>query len=934
MPDYHALLPQFAPLPTTQVEQVLQSSLYLQEQLLRFPEWIEGLVSSRAYAEQELYQTIQESITTASDEASLLKLVRQTRHRETVRIAWRDLMGLAPLTETMRDCSDLADALVEACLTWWYRDFCTKHGTPRNESGEAQHLVVLGMGKLGGQELNFSSDIDLIFAFPEAGMTDGRRELENQTFFVRLGQKLINSLGAITGDGFAYRVDMRLRPFGDVGALALSFDAMEHYYQTHGREWERYAMIKARVMAGDKVQGAELMERLRPFIYRRYLDYGAVEQLRDMKAMINREAERKGKYQDVKLGRGGIREVEFIAQVFQLMRGGRERELQLRSLLPTLATLTQLELLTPEDETALREAYCFLRRVENHLQMWKDEQTHALPDDPHQREVLAQSVGFDDWDSFLNVLNTKRETVHALFRRIFAMEGEDTSSTTEDDEAEANTLELWCGNLDQPKSVQLLSTLGYQDSEGINQTLTELREGRLYQTLTELARTRMDRLMPNLVVIASKQSDPDTSLRRSLTIIQAIAKRSVYMSMLGDNPDALAQLVKLVSQSIWLTTQLTQHPILLDELLDAQTLYHPLSRAELHKALKITMARVDEDDTEQVMEQLRQFKNAQILRVAAADISDILPVMKVSDQLTWIAEVILEFTWQNVWNTLSTKSGVPTYRVNGETKHAGFAIVGYGKLGGIELGYGSDLDIVFLHDSEGEKQATNGDKPLENSVFYTRLSQKIINMLSTFTHDGRLYETDTRLRPSGASGLLVSSVEAFRKYQFEKAWLWEHQALLRARALTGSKVICEQFEQVRREVLCQVRDPQVVKQEVANMRQKMWETLSSKKETVFDVKKDPGGITDIEFIVQGLILMHAATHPSLVEWSDNIRQLESLQNAGILPAEQAQTLADIYRAMRSCIHTRSLQELDSKVSSDLFKAEREVVQSAWKQYFS
>ncbi|WP_020559113.1 bifunctional [glutamate--ammonia ligase]-adenylyl-L-tyrosine phosphorylase/[glutamate--ammonia-ligase] adenylyltransferase [Thiofilum flexile] len=930
--DYQALLPQFAPLNSQQVQAVLQSSPYLQEQLTRHPEWIESLVTSQVYADGELYQRIQSELADIADETLLLKQVRWIRHCETVRIAWRDLMNLAPLAETMRDCSDLADALVEASLTWWYKDFCAKHGVPRSKEGEAQHLVVLGMGKLGGQELNFSSDIDLIFAFPEAGMTDGRRELDNQTFFVRLGQKLINTLGAITADGFAYRVDMRLRPFGDAGALALSFDAMEHYYQTHGREWERYAMIKARVMAGDKTQGAELMQRLRPFIYRRYLDYGAVEQLRDMKAMINREAERKGKAQDVKLGRGGIREVEFIAQVFQLMRGGRERELQLRSLLPTLACLKQLDLLSQEDEQALQDAYCFLRRVENHLQMWKDEQTHALPNDPTQCELLAQSLGFNDWDSFLAVLNNKREIVHALFRRVFAMD--ESKNPPMDDKGANNTLELWSGRLSTTKSAKLLSDLGYKDIDIIQQVLSDLHEGRLYQTLTELARTRLDRLMPHLIVIAAQQTDPDSALCRSITIIQAIARRSVYMSMLSDHPEALAQLVKLVSHSIWLTTQLAQYPILLDELLDAQTLYRPLDRTELYKALHYMMARVDEEDTERVMEQLRQFKNTQILRVAAADISKALPVMKVSDQLTWIAEVILEFTWQNVWNTLSAKSGIPTYQVNNETKQAGFAIIGYGKLGGIELGYGSDLDIVFLHDSEGEKQTTNGDKPLDNGVFYTRLSQKIINLLSTFTHDGRLYETDTRLRPSGASGLLVSSIEAFRKYQFEKAWLWEHQALLRARALTGSNTICEQFEQIRREVLCQKRDPEVVKQEVSAMRQKMWENFSSKYSNTFDIKKDPGGITDIEFIVQGLILMHAATCPKLVEWSDNVRQLESLQQCGILPPEEATQLADIYRAMRSCIHTRNLQAQDTKVPSEWFKQEREFVQATWRHYFS
>lgn len=876
---------------------IFSASPYLQHQLARHPEWQAYLETSQPYANGELVQNIAAEVVALPDYDSVLRTVRIIRNREMVRIAYRDLLGKAELAETLQTTSDLADGLVDAAYRWCYAELTAKHGIPRSRSGEPQQMVIIGMGKLGGQELNFSSDIDMIFAFPEAGATDGKRDLDNQTFFTRVGQRLIGVLGQTTDEGIVYRVDMRLRPFGEVGALALSFDAMEHYYETHGREWERYALIKARVMAGDKTNGAELMARLRPFVFRRYLDYGAIEQLRDMKAMINREAERRGKYLDVKLGTGGIREIEFTAQVFQLMRGGRIPELRGRSLLPTLDALLAQQLLTAEEFGVLQAAYHFLRRTENRLQMWNDEQTHSLPTTPERQACLASSMGFADWANFEAELNRHQRAVSQIFQRVFALETQESQPMPE------------------------------------HPAIQALLHSRLYNTLTDTGRSRLNRLLPALLDACNALVDPEQALERCLRIVQKIAPRSGYIAMLADHPNALEQFVRLVSDSLWITSQLTDHPILLDQLLDSRQLYTPLDREQLGAALRLELERIDQGDTEQVMERLRQFKQAQVLRVAAADITGVLPLMKVSDQLTWIAEAVLEETQRHVWETMTAQTGVPCYQDEaGETQQAGFAIIAYGKLGGLELGYGSDLDIIFLHDSHGTAQQTNGKKTLENAVFYARFAQKIIHTLTTFTPAGRLYETDTRLRPSGASGLLVSSLNAFRTYQQEKAWVWEHQALLRARVITGTERLRAQFEQVRHEILCQPRDRAELRKQVIVMRQKMWDSMASKDSSIFNLKKDPGGVTDIEFIVQFLILAHAHEHPELVRWSDNIRQLESLQGAGILPADTAVMLADAYRTLRDRIHELALQEQDAVVEAGQFVREREAVRAAWVTY--
>nr|CAA6828438.1 MAG: Glutamate-ammonia-ligase adenylyltransferase (EC [uncultured Thiotrichaceae bacterium] len=896
-------------------------SPYLSQQLERTPEYLQMLSGTSPYSEGELVKNIAAEIAAIDEEPELMRCARQIRHRETVRIAWRDLSGLAELPEVMRDVSDLADALVNSVLDWWHERLCLKLGTPHSRDGIPQRLLVLGMGKLGGRELNFSSDIDLIFAFPEAGETDGRKQLDNQTFFTRLGQKLINTLGQITADGFAYRVDMRLRPFGEVGALALSFDAMEHYYQTHGREWERYALIKARVMASDPQEGQALMQRLRPFVYRRYLDYGAVEQLRDMKIMINREAKRKGKQQDVKLGQGGIREIEFTAQVFQLMRGGRVHALQQTQLLNTLDVLQEQELLSAADTEQLREAYCYLRRTENRLQMWDDQQTHSLPSDEKQQQLLANSMGADNWPDFMRILDTYRQRVTAIFLQVFAVDDET-------DEHEALDI-LWSDQTDYEASLKLLEKQNFHPPEDTLQQLHALHTGRLYNSLTELARSRLDRLIPALLHASAQQNNPALAFSRALQVVQAIAQRSGYIAMLGDQPAALEQFVKLVHSSIWITTQLTQHPILLDNLLDTRQLYTPLNRQALGEALQQEMASIAPDDTGLVMERLRQFKLTQTLRVAAADISNMLPLMVVSDQLSWIAEAILDYAVQHVWTVMTEKTGIPCYEVDGEKHFADFGIVAYGKLGGIELGYSSDLDIIFIHDSTGKKQQTNGSKQMENPVFFARLARKIIHILSTFTHDGRLYEIDTRLRPSGASGLLVTGIESLAQYQREKAWVWEHQALLRSRIITGNQALRKRFEAMREDILCQPRNKNELRADVITMRQKMWQSPGSTDKQLINLKKDHGGITDIEFMVQYLILANAHEYPELVRWSDNIRQLESLQEFGLLSQGVADRLAETYRSLRNHTHELALQEEKALVPVEMFAGERGYVREYW-----
>ena len=908
---------------------VFAASPFVAESCARQSGLLAGLIDSgdlfSAYERSTLDEHLTAELAAVSDETSLLRALRRFRRREMARIAWRDLAGWAPTEETLRELTWLADAAVHGALTWWDTELQRRHGQPRDAAGNPVGLVVLGMGKLGGHELNFSSDIDLIFAFDEDGETDGPKPLENSEYFTRLGQRLIRAINQLTEDGFVFRVDMRLRPWGDEGPLVLTFEQMEIYYTLHGREWERYAMIKARPIAGDLAAGERLMKQLHPFVYRRYLDYGAFGQLREMKAMIEREMAKKGMRDNVKLGPGGIREVEFIGQVFQLLRGGREKPLQQRGIIPILRVLGENEVLSADEVATLEQGYDVLRRVENRLQAARDQQTQLLPEDDHERLRLAISMEQPDWDSFIASFNHTRAEVHRIFRRVFRVLDEAAGE-------ECNLLSDVCTGILQDEAAEsALRAEGFSDEDAprVLELLQAFQRERFIRTLSDTARGRLFTLLPRLLTRLADEVDAIAILPRLFELLTRIGGRSVYLALLLENPPALDQLVRLIAASPWIAEQLTRHPILLDELLDARTLYDPPGPEALREELTALLVNVDHGDTERQMDELRRFKQINVLRVAAADIMEVLPVMKVSDHLTWIAEVLLNEVHHEAVAELTVRHGTPGCIIDGLTHTPGLAVIGYGKLGGIELGYGSDLDIVFLHDSAGEQQETDGDKPLDNAQFFARVTQKMILRMTTQTSGGMLYEVDTRLRPDGASGLLVSSLTAFEDYQRHHAWTWEHQALTRARWVAGDERLKGAFEAVREAILRLPRDAEKLRKEVVEMREKMRAELDQKDPAKFHIKTGAGGLTDIEFIVQYHLLAHAHAYPKIVRWSDNIRQLEDLAEAGILEADESASLAEIYRRLRDRGHRLVLEGRKTLIDAAEFAEERDFVRKVW-----
>ncbi|MBP8219818.1 MAG: bifunctional [glutamate--ammonia ligase]-adenylyl-L-tyrosine phosphorylase/[glutamate--ammonia-ligase] adenylyltransferase, partial [Aeromonas sp.] len=803
-------------------------------------------------------------LATVDNEDRFKQLLRRFRRRHMMVIAWRELLGLSAVEESFVHLSALADALITQALAWLYAKACREQGTPVNADGVPQELVVLGMGKLGGGELNFSSDIDLIFSFPENGETQGgRRALDNQTFFIRLGQQLINALHQTTADGQVFRVDMRLRPFGDAGPLAVSFAAMEDYYQHHGRSWERYAMVKARVLGPKTAAGEELQQLLRPFIYRRYIDFGAIDALRKMKGMIEAEVRRKGLKDNIKLGAGGIREVEFIAQVYQLIRGGRERALQIRHLPAVLAELGRSGALAQSSVDGLQESYRFLRRVENILQEIGDQQTQTLPESERDRLRLVTALGYADWSCFYHEL----QQVMALVRREFiAVIGD---AEAEQDDVPQIWHDLWQTNLTLEETTPLLLAVCPQEGEALAAALVTFRADCHRRSIGPQGREALNRLMPALLLAIAGHEAPATLFARVQTLLSQIMTRSAYLQLLVENRGVLNQLLQLCAASEVVAKQLARFPILLDELLDPQHLYHPTPLNQYRDELRQYLMRVPEEDVEQQMEAMRQFKQIQLLRISAADIAGALPLMQVSDHLTWLAEAILEEVVAQAWSQLIVRYGLPPH--TRQTGERSFCVVAYGKLGGIELGYGSDLDLVFLHGGD-PAGVTDGDRPIDVRQFYVRLAQRILHLFSTRTPSGILYDVDMRLRPSGDSGLLVSSLHAYEHYLNHEAWTWEHQALVRARAVVGETAIVADFNQIRQQVLSRHRDQAALQQEVVAMRDKMRAHLLRGTAEQYDLKQGAGGMTDIEFMAQYLVLAYAEAHPdTMTRWSDNVR---------------------------------------------------------------
>lgn len=942
-----ALLP--AAWPAERTEALRRScalSDFVHEQAVRDSQLLAELGASgdleRRFAAGELRGQLQALLADCADEDELGRRLRRFRNRQQVRIIWRDLNRQASLAETCSDLSDLADACIDGAYQWLYPRHCEQFGTPiGRRSGQPQHLVILGMGKLGAHELNLSSDIDLIFGYPEGGETEGvKRSLDNQEFFIRLGQRLIKALDAITVEGFVFRVDMRLRPYGSSGALVLSFNALEQYYQDQGRDWERYAMIKARVVGGDQVAGKQLLEMLRPFVYRRYLDFSAIEALRAMKQLIQQEVRRKGMSDNVKLGSGGIREVEFIAQAFQLIHGGRDLSLQQRPLLKVLDTLEGQGYLPAPIIAEMKEGYEFLRYTEHALQAIGDRQTQMLPDNDLDRARVACIMGFADWASFHERLMYWRGRIEWHFRQVIA-------DPDEEEGGEAETcvggewLPLWEEALEPDMAERQLAEAGFREPAAALKRLIDLRGGNQVRTMQRLGRERLDAFVPRLLAQAVEHADPDLVLERVLPLVEAVARRSAYLVLLTENPGALQRLMTLCAASPWIAEQITRFPLLLDELLNEGRLFKPPLAPELAAELRERLTRIPEDDLEQQMEALRHFKLAHGLRVAASEIAGTLPLMKVSDYLTWLAEAILDQVLALAWRQTVAKYGNPR-RADGSLCDPDFIIVGYGKVGGLEFGHGSDLDLVFIHDGDSQAE-TDGAKPIDGAQFFARLGQRIIHLLTTQTTSGQLYEVDMRLRPSGAAGLLVSSLAAFQRYQENEAWTWEHQALVRARVLTGCARVAEGFERVRATILERARDLPKLQAEVSEMRAKMRDNLGSRETaagtganafdaaTSFDLKQDAGGIVDIEFMVQYAALAWSGQHPELHRYTDNIRILDGLRDVGLLPAADVELLQEAYKAYRSAAHRQALQKQPGKVGGDQFAEERRSVMRLWRE---
>lgn len=867
------------------------------------------------------------------DEATMMARLRRFRCREMVRIAWRDLCGWATPGEIMANLSSLADTVLDHTLAILSKWQVNRFGYPMDPEANRQHLVVLGMGKLGAEELNFSSDVDLVFAYSAAGTTS--EKISNDEFFTRLGRQLIRVIHTPTADGFVFRVDMDLRPFGKNGPLVMHFDAMEDYFVSQGREWERYAWIKARSVAGDKKAGDDWLNRLKPFVFRRYLDYGVYESLREMKAGIAADIKQKGVRDNIKLGPGGIREIEFFGQVFQLLRGGVMPTLQKRPILAVLNELAEENIIPASVAQTLSKAYLFFRRVENRLQIRNDQQTHRLPTDDLEWQRLSLSMGTDDVSHFRQILDQHRQTVQSHFESLLEPDRSQVATDSGSDITKALE-QLWrqieTDTIDDDTHHALIGS-GFLDPQHVIRLLKDLTTLPATHALSREGRKRLDRLMPAVLKATGTAKQPEKVLNRILDLIAAIETRSVYLVMLLENPEGIDLLVRLAEASPMIVSLLAKHPVLLDELLDPRLLYDPPQRLEMEKDIEHRLAAIPADDLEFQIETLCVFKQVNTLRVAAADVTGNLPLMNVSDRLTDIAEIILNNVVDLAWDHLVARHGRPVCTLKDAPLKYGFAVIAYGKLGGLELSYSSDLDLVFLH-AGCSGQPTDGRRSIDSPQFFARLGQRVIHLLSTRTSAGVLYDIDMRLRPDGSGGILVTHIDQFNTYQLNTAKTWEHQALIKARPVIGDPPLIKRFEIIRQTVLQIPRDPAVLKNEVSKMAEKLRAEHGSETDDTFDLKFDPGGMVDIEFLVQYLVLSLSSNHLDLVDWTDNVRLIQTLIETGIIADRQAYLLKQAYLGYRMTAHRLALQEKPDRIDATRFRNRRQAVIQIWRRFLA
>ena len=804
--------------------------------------------------------------------------LRRYRTAASTRLIWRDLNGLDDVPATLRGATALAEDCLGLALAALEKEFATRHGIVRaNTDGSEQRLVVFGLGKLGGGELNFSSDVDLVYAYPQGGESDGPRPLAAEEYFARLGQRLAKLLDETTVDGFSHRVDLRLRPFGNAGRVALSFAGMDNYFQREGRDWERYAWLKARAVAGDIAAGEAWLQTLRPFVYRRYLDFTALDGLREMKAAITAEVARKDMFDDIKRGPGGIREIEFLTQALQLIRGGREATLRERRLLYALPALVACGQMDPQDGADLLHAYDFLRRLENRLQMLRDAQTHALPSDPTDRLRLACTLGYEDWDALVAALDVQRQRVSTEFAALLAPRA---------GQAAPDALSNYWRGLPEGGSAEVLAEAGFSDAHGADQSLRDFAQSLGVKSLSDAARARLDRVLPALLHAATRSPQPDAALKRVLGLLQAVLRRTSYLALLDEQPSALARLVDVLARSALLAERLAAYPLLLDELLDIRV-SGPMPdeaamQAECNAALNV-------DDPEAALRLLNETRLALSFRMALAALDGRQRAVDSTRQLAQLAQAVVVTALQMAEADMQQAHGIiPGGR---------FAIIGYGSLGGLELGFGSDLDLVFLHDHPSDQDSSDGKRPLDPGRWYARLAQKVMALLGAVTAAGRLYDIDVRLRPDGGKGSLVSSLASYTEYQRERAWTWEHQALVRARGIAGDESLLADFERVRAQTLGRVRDREVLFADVLKMRARMRTELDRSDAGRLDLKQGPGGVVDLEFLLQTGVLDSAAEHPQVLEPRDTPSLIDALAEIAWLPGGTRDGLHEAHAAL-------------------------------------
>jgi glutamate-ammonia-ligase adenylyltransferase len=853
----------------------------------------------------------------------LPRAMRRLRNLLVCTLIRRDLEGKANLAEVVETMTRFADFAIQQHMTELYAEMVSTHGQPiGRDSGLPQEMMVLAMGKQGGGELNVSSDIDLIFVYPEDGdtaTTGGQRGLSNHEFFIRLGKKLIAALAEITEDGYTFRVDMALRPNGGSGPLAASLSMVENYLIVQGREWERYAWVKARAVTGRAEDIAALDAIVRPFCFRRYLDFGVIDAIRNMHAQIRAEVNRQERLHpdrsnNVKLGRGGIREIEFLAQVFQLIRGGRDAALRDRSTRTTLRIIAEKGLLSHAIVYQLLASYTFLRNLEHRLQYLDDAQTHTLPANDADRQTVAEMMGLADIATLLTQLEAHRQFVAGQFDEMFS---DKTESSENDIELQSSNE---CADPDNREAmVARFTALGFEQPEDATRRLIATWQAPRLQSLPEASRNRLQGLINTalpLIVQAARESSGGNQLAtlgRLLDFLEAIARRSAYLSLLTEYPHTLARVIRMVHASGWAAKFLSQHPILLDELLDDRVRNAVFDPVLLASDIDTQLAAYP-GDTERQMDILREIHHAQLFHLLAQDLAGDLTVEKLADYLSALADTIVAATIKAVWQTVATRHReVPL-----------FTVIAYGKLGGKELGYVSDLDVIFLYD----------DADQEAPAQYAKLAQRFITWMTSHTSAGILFDIDTALRPDGASGMLVSSVTSFEKYQSNSAWVWEHQALTRARHCAGDVAIGQRFEQIRDAVLRKERPADgPLKQEVIAMRKRMVDAKPNNS-ALFDLKQDPGGMIDIEFIVQYLVLQHAHTYPQLTANFGNIALLGICAELGLIDAGLAASVADAYRKYRKLQHQLRLQGQDlARIAPELVAEQSTHVRALWDSLF-